>query len=145
MKKESFTMEKSKLGLPVGLFGALIFAMAYFGGYMVLFLLVGYVLIREEDAWLRRTAVKAVLVSVAFSVINLLLGLVPDMIGIVDDLFNVFGSYFSIPFISNVLNLLGSIISFVKMLVFVALGVLCLSKKQVKIPVIDDFLEKNVG
>ena len=66
-------MEKSKLGLPVGLFGALIFAMAYFGGYTVLFLLVGYVLIREEDAWLRRTAVKAVLVSVAFSVINLLL------------------------------------------------------------------------
>ena len=138
-------MEKSKLGLPVGLFGALIFAMAYFGGYTVLFLLVGYVLIREEDAWLRRTAVKAVLVSVAFSVINLLLGLVPDMIGIVDDLFNVFGSYFSIHFISNVMNLLGSILSFVKMLVFVNLGVLCLSKKQVKIPVIDDFLEKNVG
>ena len=138
-------MEKTKLGLPTGLFGALIFAVAYFSGYLALLLVAGYVLLCEKDAWLRRTAVKAVLVTVLFSVIGLVLGLIPDLIGIVDDLFNVFGSYFSIPFISNVLNLLRSVIGLVETVVFVALGVLCLSKKQIKIPVIDDLLEKNVG
>lgn len=137
-------MEKTKLGLPAGLFGALIFAAAYFGGYTVLFLVAGYVLLCEEDLWLRRTAVKAVLVTVVFSVINLVLGLVPDLVGIVDDLFNVFGSYFSIPFISKVIILLQSVISLVRMLVFVLLGVMALSQNKMKLPVVDDFLEKNV-
>lgn len=137
-------MQKTKLGIPVGLAGALLFAAAYFSGYLVLFLMAGYILLCEEDTWLRRTSVKAVLVTVVFSVISLVLGLIPDLMGIVDDLFNVFGGYFSIPFITNVLNLLCSVIGLIETLVFAALGIMALTQSKVKIPVIDDFLEKNV-
>lgn len=137
-------MQKTKLGIPAGLMGALLFAAGYFSGYLLLFLMAGYVLLCEEDAWLRRTSVKAVLLTVVFSVISLVLGLVPDLIGIVDDLFNVFGSYFSIPFITNVLNLLRSVISLIETLVFAVLGVMALTQSKVKLPMIDDFLEKNV-
>lgn len=137
-------MQKTKLGIPVGLMGALLFAAGYFSGYLLLFVMAGYVLLCEEDAWLRRTSVKAVLLTVVFSVISLVLGLVPDLIGILDDLLNVFGSYFSIPFITNVLNLLRSVIGLVETLVFAALGLMALGQSKMKIPVVDDYLEKNV-
>ena len=52
-------MEKTKLGISVGLFGAIIFAVALFGGYIPSILLVGYVLLMETNEWLRKSAVKA--------------------------------------------------------------------------------------
>src|SRR5574344_1340231 len=49
-------MEKTKLGIPVGLLGAAMLFACYFGGYLVSFVLAGYILLFEENAWLKRTA-----------------------------------------------------------------------------------------
>ena len=44
-------MQKTKLGISVGLLGAAIYFMGLFGGYLVAVLLAGYILMFEENEW----------------------------------------------------------------------------------------------
>ncbi len=55
-------VQKTKLGISVGLLGAAIYFMGLFSGYMVAVLLAGYVLLFEENEWLKKSAVKAIAV-----------------------------------------------------------------------------------
>ena len=57
-------MQKTKLGISVGLLGAAIYFTSLFSGYLVPVILTGYVLLFEENDWLRKNAVKAVALSV---------------------------------------------------------------------------------
>ena len=78
-KGELIDMEKTKLGISVGLFGALVFAAALFGGYMSSIIILGYVLLFEANEWLKKSAVKAVATLVAFSFVTAVIGLVQLM------------------------------------------------------------------
>lgn len=49
-------MEKTKLGVSVGIFGAFLYVAALFGGYIAITLLAGYVLLMESNEWLKKTA-----------------------------------------------------------------------------------------
>ena len=51
-------MQKTRLGISVGLLGAAIYFMGLFSGYLLAVLLAGYVLLFEENSWLRKNAVK---------------------------------------------------------------------------------------
>lgn len=138
-------MEKTKLGISAGILGALIYCTGLFSGYMITIIIAGYILIAEEDAWLRKTAVKAVMLLVAFSLIGVLIGLIPDLIEIIDNLLNIFGSYFSLPVINNLLYFIQSIVNLAKIVIFLLLAVLALSKKPVKIPGLDDMVDRMMG
>ena len=48
-------MEKTKLGVSVGIFGAFLYVAALFGGYIAITLLAGYVLLMESNEWLKTT------------------------------------------------------------------------------------------
>ena len=135
-------MQKTKLGISVGVFGALLYAFGYFGGYLLTTLLVGYVLFREENLWLRRTAVKVVTLMLAFSVLNIVIGLIPELISIVDDLLSIFSVNFPTYIINNIANILWTILSLAEKVLFVILGVKALSQKTVLLPVIDDIVNK---
>ena len=67
-------MQKTKLGIPFGLLAAGIYFGALFGGYLVVILLTAYVLLVEDDEWLRRSSVKAVILMIMFSLIDIILG-----------------------------------------------------------------------
>lgn len=69
-------MEKTKLGVSVGIFGAFLYVAALFGGYIAITLLAGYVLLMESNEWLKKTAVKAVATLACFSFLSLLIGLI---------------------------------------------------------------------
>ena len=56
-------MQKAKLGISVGLLGAAIYFTSLFSGYLVPVILTGYVLLFEENDWLRKNAVKAMVGS----------------------------------------------------------------------------------
>lgn len=51
---------KTKLGISVGLLGTMVYFAALFGGYTPVILLAGYVLLFEENEWLKKAAIKAV-------------------------------------------------------------------------------------
>ena len=44
---------KSNLGISVGLLGAVAYFAGLFGGYVPLLVVVGYILLREQNYWLR--------------------------------------------------------------------------------------------
>lgn len=138
-------MQKTKMGISVGLLGAMLFAAALFGGYVAVILLAGYVLLYEENMWLKRSAVKAVALLVCFSVLNAVLGLIPGLISFIDDICNVFGGSFSILFISRIINVITSALSLIKIVLFLLLGFKALGQGTIKVPVVDDLINKHMA
>ena len=70
-------MQKTKLGLSVGFMGAILCCAGMFMGYTATILLAGYVILMEEDVWLKATAVKVVSIMTVFSLILAALSIVP--------------------------------------------------------------------
>lgn len=87
-------MQKTRLGISVGLLGAAIYFMGLFSGYLLAVLLAGYVLLFEENSWLRKNAVKAMSVMAVFSLLITVLNLVPNAIGFINDVVSIFGGSF---------------------------------------------------
>lgn len=135
-------MQKTRLGVSVGLMGAAVVFATFFGGYIPSIMLVGYVLLFEENVWLRRNSVKALALLMFFGVVFEVIGLIPDVFGWVDSLVRIFNGNFSYTFISNVIGFITNTISVLKTVVFLLLGVKSLTQGTVKIPVVDNMLNK---
>ena len=135
-------MEKTKLGISVGLCGALVFAAALFGGYMSSIIILGYVLLFEANEWLKKSAVKAVATLVAFSFVTAVIGLVPDAINWVANVINTFGGNVRFEFINDVFSDIKGVISILKDLVFLGLIYKALNQGTIKLPVVDDLINK---
>ena len=137
---------KSRIGISVGFLGALSFFLAQFVGYTPLILLVGYVLLREKNDWLRFICTKALVLALCFTVITSVLYLVPDFLGIINAICRIFdGSGVKTPVFNSILNSLETILNFVEKYLFVILGCLAFFMKTIRIPVIDNFVEKIVA
>lgn len=80
-------MQKTKLGVSVAVLGAAMYFTGLFSGYIVAVVLAGYILLMEENEWLKKTAVKAVALMIAFSLLSTLLGLIPGVINFIDSIF----------------------------------------------------------
>lgn len=71
-------MEKTKLGISIGLLGAGMY-FAGLAGALPALLLAGYVLLREENSWLKRMAVKAAAIVLLMAVFPACWGLLEDI------------------------------------------------------------------
>ena len=137
-------MEKTKLGISVGLFGALLYAIGLWGGYFLTIAAVAYVLIREESAWLRKTAVKALALTFLFPLISVFIGVIPDLVGLVANVMSLFDEAFSMEMVRDIENILRSILNIVEYVIFILLGILALGNKTVRLPLVDGAIEKHV-
>lgn len=136
-------MQKTKLGISVGLLGAIIyFAAAFGGGYLVSLLLCGYVLLVEDNPWLRKTSVKAVLLLILFSLIGVVLGLIPDVWETITNLLAAFNKYPSSTFMSGINSAINSAIAIIKSVLFVISGLKALNQGAIKLPIIDKIIDK---
>lgn len=135
-------MQKTKLGISVGLLGAALYFMGLFSGYMVTVLLAGYVLLCEDNAWLRRTAVKAVSVMVLFSLASAVVNLIPNVMGLMDSFVSIFGGHFYISFISNLVSTVVTALNLIQKLLMLVLGLAALSQGTIAVPVVDKLLDK---
>ena len=138
-------MEKTKLGISVGLVGAILYCLGLFGGALVTIAAVAYVLIFEENEWLKKAAVKVVVLMFFCPVVQYAVGLIPDLIRIVFDVLNMFKVYSNIEIVYSIENLFYDLVVIVKYVVFAIFGVMALSQKSVKIPLLDNFLDKHMG
>ena len=111
-------MQKTKLGISVGLMGALAYFGSLFGGYIVALLIFGYILLVEENPWLRKTAVKTLVLLVTFSIISYTIGLIPDFITFIYTIFNVFKEHFSIPVVTSIISVITTALSIIKTILF---------------------------
>lgn len=138
-------MEKSKLGISIGIVAALAYFMGIFSGYTVLVLLVGYVLLKEENAWLKKQSVQALLLLVAFSLLSVAVNLIPNLLGLLYDALDIVGVHLYLSVIENLFGLVASALSLVRTVVFVLLGIAALLGKDIKIPGVDGLLSKHIG
>ena len=89
-------MQKTKLGISVGLLGAVLYFMGIFSGYLLVVLLAAYVLVYEENGWLKQSAVRAVAILLVFSFGSTAVKLIPDAIDFIDNIAMIFGGHFHI-------------------------------------------------
>lgn len=139
------TTTKAKLGVSVGLLAA---GVAFFSmiNLYVAILFAGYVLLKEEDSWLRKAAVRAVGIVVMFAVLSTLVNIgfdvfrfINDILALADDSSDVLHK------IASVEKILAYIISGCKYILLVIVGVKALSMKSVRVPFVDSIIDKTMS
>ena len=138
-------MQKTRLGISVGLLGAAIYFMGLFSGYLLAVLLAGYVLLFEENSWLRKNAVKAMSVLAVFSLLITVLYLVPNAIGFINDVVSIFGGSFYVAFLSNLISAAVAALNIIEKLLIIGLGVKALTQGTIAVPVVDNLINKYMG
>lgn len=135
-------MQKTKLGISVGVLGAAIYFLGFFSGMTAAVILGGYILLMEENIWLKKAVVKTVAVWVLFALLSAVLGLIPDVIGFINSILNIFGGSFYINIVSNIIYMLRDGLDLLRSVLFLLLGLKALNQGTVKVPVIDKLVDK---
>lgn len=135
---------KTKLGVSVAMVAAAAYLIGFFSGNVALLLIVGYVLLCESDEWLKKSVVKALAVGLFFTLVSAVIGFIPNAISIVDDLFNIFGGSFSIGFVSRIINFINTVLSVFEKLLMLGLAIMAFDNKTIKLPLVDDLIEKHM-
>lgn len=145
-------MYKTKLGLSNCMVAGIIFLLAlitsFYSASIIfswpLVLLVAYVLLKEDDLWLKASAVKAVLVVLVFI-------LVPILFSFVDNIISFINFFLRIADATPINDGWG-IISFFEMLFSIVekvfLLILSLSAfkgKTIKLPIVDNMIRKHLS
>ena len=138
-------MEKTKLGLSVAVVGAIAYLACFYGGYVAAFLVVGYILIAENNEWLKKLSVKAFVLMVAFSVASSVVYLIPNAINCIDSLVGIFGGNFYVPVVSDLVSTIITWLDFIEKLLFLGLAFFALGNKTIAISAVDNFVEKHLG
>lgn len=138
-------MEKTKLGISVALAAAALYFLGLFGGYIITGIAVGYVLLREENLELKKESVRVLLLMFAFSLLSTALGLIPSVFSIISNLLEVIDVHYYFTFFHHVFDVFISLVSLLKTVVFLLLGLSAVFRKGVKLPVIDPIIEKYMA
>lgn len=136
---------KTKLGVSAGLVGAAIYFTMLFGGYTAFFFIAAYVFLMEDNEWLKKAAVKALALSICFSLLTTVASLIPDAISVVDRLVSIFNGHFSIPFISGLIYFVTSLLSFIRTILFILLGLQAIKMLDFPIGFIDKIVESGAA
>lgn len=135
-------MQKTRLGVGVGLLAAAMYFIGLFGGYLAAIVLAGYVLLFEEDEWLKKTVVKVVSLMVLFSLLTGIINLIPDMMDCLSNFIKGFYGFLVVGVLSRTTILAVIILDIIQTLLFVVLGFMALKKKTIAIPFIDKLINK---
>lgn len=138
-------MQRTKLGIGVGLFGAIIYLTGLLGGLLIPVIIAGYVLIMEDNEWLKKTAVKTVAIILTFSFIIAAFNLIPDTIGTIHNVAAIFGGRLSIAVVSNIVSAIVSILNLLEKIFLLALGYKALNQGNISVPIVDKLLDKYMG
>jgi hypothetical protein len=135
-------MQKTKLGLSVGLVGAALYFLGLFS-FASAFLLAGYVLLMEENEWLKKTAVKMVTILVAFYLVGLGISYIEEIIQFINNFIGlVKGRPISVPY--EFFYLLDNILWLAKILIMVLLGFKAMKSETLKLGPVDKVVDDNM-
>lgn len=134
-------MQKTKLGMSIGLLSAVIYFTALFGGYIPLFMIAGYVLIFEQNDWLKRVCFKAVILLIAFSMITAIVGVLPNLMNSFSNFIQIFHGDFSYVLLSRIVNIFNDIMSIIKVILFIMLGFKAYKIQDIRISNIDKIID----
>lgn len=142
---------KTKLGIGFGLAACLCYLIGFFFGSLALVVVAGYVLLCEDNAFVRNAAIKALGITLFFSVVSALINLIPNVFDIFNYIGNIFEigekSFNSLKAISKINQILGFIkylLDICEKLVMLFLAYLAVRMRTLKFPVVDGLISKFV-
>ncbi len=136
---------QSNLKVSVGLLGAVLYLGIMVGGTLPLLILGGYILLREENPWLRRVVVKGALLYITFALISAAISLLGDSVDAIETLLELIFIHIPTSYIMNILYLCRKALVIVEYLVYGILGLKALTQGTIPIPVIDGMINKHMG
>lgn len=137
-------MQKSKLGVSVGLIGTSACLCGLFGWNVALVLIIGYVLLNEENEWLRKSVVKAGLATGLFALVSALIGILPDACSAIYYFTSAFGNGISVNFVSGLSNAALYVLSVLRCIVLAFMGLKSLGQGNVSFLTIDKLTDKHM-
>ena len=137
-------MEKSKLGIAKELLAAGIFIGALAGGYVFAGMMVLYVLLKEDDQWLREMAVKAIATLMVFSFFINCINLLPDVVNWFATLTNLLDSSWDSYKLTSAIGLITSVLDIIRTIFFLVLAGKALKHQTINVPIADEKKKKYV-
>jgi uncharacterized membrane protein len=134
---------KTKVGISVGLVAAAAYFTGLFSGYIPLLLSLGYVLIAEQNRWLKVSVIKALIICLAFSSLRLIIGFIPDIFGLIASGAGIFEKAFTYYKLSSVMAFINNIISLTESVILFILGVMALNQKSFSLGIIDSLIKRH--
>ena len=136
-------MEKTKFGISVAVVGAGLYFLGMYS-FIPAFLLAAYVILKEDNEWLKKTAVKMIVVLLAFSLCSYFLSMIDYVFSFINVMVGwVGGSRVSVPL--NLTNLLSYALSTLRILVMIVLGLRAFKMETMNLGPIDSFVNKAFG
>ena len=136
---------KTKLGISVCLLGAATYLCSLFAGYIAMILLTGYILLFEQNVWLKQTAVKAFAVSMCFSLLSAFVGFIPNTLSLVYSISGIFGGMLYSEPVACLVDAVQQIISIAQKVILLVLMFKALKYETIKINIVDSLVEKEFG
>lgn len=131
-------MRKTNSGIALGAMGAVVYFTALLGGYIPLFLLGGFIFLKEDSTWLKRTVFKALVLMLFFSALIAVVDMLNEFLGI----FNcILGWELEIPLELD--RVMKNMVSIAKTILFSILGFKAMAQKDVSIPTIDNAFSRE--
>ena len=134
----------TKLGISTGVLAAAIFAVACFGGYVSVLLLVGYVFLFESDEWLKKAGVKALAVMLLADFICGVINVLPSVFNWINRLLGFFEKSVNFTPVTNFLGLFTSVVAIAETVFLLLLAYKALKNETVKVPFVDSFIDKHI-
>jgi len=127
--------------MSIPLMGVLVFLSAFFGPIPLL-LVAGYILVVEQNSWLRQSAIKAVVIYAIFVIVPILINLLwgpSSLINLLERFIRIFDNEFriSVDFLDSFFSFVLSAISTASTFVFVAFAAMAIKQKTIKMGPID--------
>ncbi len=138
-------MQKTRLGITVGMLAATIYFSGLFSGYLLAVILAGYVLLFEGDQWLRHNAIKAVAVMLSFSLLSAFVDFVPEGLSLLNRICNLLNDSFDYSKVNQYIYLINAIIALIEKILFIILGIKAMGGRSVNVPFVDDLLKKYMA
>lgn len=135
-------MQKTKLGITISGLAAAIYLTCLFGGYIPGIILTGYVLMVEENEWLRRNAVKAIVLMMIFSVFIYGINLIPNVINCFEDMARAFGVSVEERLITGIFAAVVDVVDILRTIVFLILGLKSLKMRTIIVPSAENIINK---
>ena len=145
-------MEKSRLGISINLFAALIYFVCIINNLLACVIVTGYVLFFEESERLKRIAVKALIITIFLAVVfplsTYILYFIIYMLQIVQTIITANNIYNNSYVFTNISNYIQQIYHYViysaQIIIPVIFGLRAYKQKDIKIKVIDNILDKHL-
>lgn len=136
-------MQKTKLGITVGLLGAAVYFLGLIS-ILPFILLAGYILLVEENEWLRKSAVKAMIIIVVYNLVYAVFGLGDNIYNTINYLLSSVDIHANLGYPFYINSIVFNVADFIKTILLILLGFKALSQGSVKISAIDKVIDKNM-